>query len=262
MRLRRADRCIVCDGELPAGREAIWHRDIKRVTCLACSPGEAPVGGQAGASALREYEERHRRREQHAREALGGFGVFLSRALDEPSSTRVWQQGGQGEVRAGARLEKHLEGTAVQLLHDRRIPGHGKANIDHLAVGPGGVTVIDTKTHRGKVRVERVGGLFAPRRSVLRISGRDRTSLIDGVERQVDLVREVLTRAGHREIDVRGALCFPDVDGIPLFRQLIVRDVAIDGPKPVAKLAARPGVLSDGMVSRLWDELARSLPPA
>ena len=262
LRLRRADRCLVCDGELPAGHEAIWHRDIKRVTCLACSEGQGLVVGRAGASALREYEERHRRRERHAREVLGGFGVFLSRAFDEPSSTKVWQQGGQGEVRAGALLEKHLDGTAVRLLHDRRIPGRGRANIDHLAVGPGGVTVIDTKTHRGKVRVEQVGGLFAPRRSVLRINGRDRTGLIDGVEGQIDVVRCVLSRAGHHEVDVRGALCFPDVDGIPLFRQLRVRDVAIDGPKPVAKLAARPGPLSDELVSRLWGELARALPPA
>jgi hypothetical protein len=33
----------------------------------------------------------------------------------------------------------------VRLLHDRRVPRHGHANIDHIAVGPGGVTVIDTK---------------------------------------------------------------------------------------------------------------------
>jgi Nuclease-related domain len=61
--------------------------------------------------------------------------------------------------RAGAsalrELEKHLTGTIVRLLHDRRVPGHGNPNIDHLAIGPGGVTAIEAKTRLGKLQVER-----------------------------------------------------------------------------------------------------------
>jgi hypothetical protein len=41
-----------------------------------------------------------------------------------------------------------------------------------------------------------------------------------------------------------------------------VRDVVIDGPKPVAKLAARPGPLGINVVNRLWVELGRSFSPA
>ena len=181
LRLRRADRCSVCSDQLDIGAEAIWHRDTRTVTCTACA---GKVGqlfeGQPGASALREYNRRHQRREDHARQALGGPGVLLSRVIDEPSSTKVWRQGADGELRAGMRLAKHLTGSGVRLLHDRRITGHGHANIDHLAIGPGGVTVIDTNTHHGPIRVERVGGLFSPRRSVLLINGRDQTKLIDG----------------------------------------------------------------------------------
>ncbi len=153
------------------------------------------------------------------------------------------------------RLEKHLAGHPVKLLHHRLIPGHGKANLDHLAVGPGGVTVIDSKTHRGEVRVERVGGLFTDRHSILKIGGRDQTKLIDGVERQVKLVAGALTRAGVRDVDVRGALCFPDPDGLPL-RQLSVRGIVIDGPKPIAKLARRAGPLSADHVGQLAQQLA------
>ncbi|MBV9472028.1 MAG: NERD domain-containing protein [Solirubrobacterales bacterium] len=182
--------------------------------------------------------------------------------IDEPSSTKVWKQGGEGEVRTASRLEKHVAGTGVRLLHDRRIPGHGKANIDHVAIGSGGVTVIDTKTHRGTVAIDRVGGLFAPRRTVLLINGRDRTSLIDGVEAQVGYVRAALSCAGHKDLDICGALCFPNVDGLPLFRQLAVRDVAIDGPKPIAKLAGRQGRLGAAAVDLLWQELARLFPQA
>jgi hypothetical protein len=177
------------------------------------SPQEPPAVDRPGASALREYERRHQQRENHARQTLGGLGGLLARVIDEPSSTKVWKQGGEGEGRTASRLAKHLAGTSVRLPHDRRIPRRGSANIDHLAIGPGGITVIDTNTHRGKVQLDRVGGLFVPRRTML-------------------------------------------------LRRLSVRDVAIDGPKPIAKLANRPGPLAAEATSALAAELARLLPPA
>jgi Nuclease-related domain len=261
--LRQPDRCAVCGHELVAGDEAIWDLVSRTVTCLGCDRGEAPVvEGRAGASALREYERRRQVREQHARERLGGLGVLLARVIDERQPTKAWQQGGNGEVRAGARLAKHLDGHEVKLLHDRQIPGHGNANIDHIAIGPGGVTVIDAKTHRGKIRVDRVGGLFSARRSVLTIGGRDQTRLIDGVERQIELVRTALRRVVEDQIEVRGALCFPHIDGFPSLGQLSVREIIIDGPKPVAKLARRPGPLHLETIDRIWSHLGHSFPEA
>lgn len=207
---------MICQRELPAGQDALWHQDLRRAACLVCEAKDAEVhGGEAGASALREYERRHERREVHARAKLGALGVMLARVIDEPTSTKVWRQGGQGEVRSAERLTKHLGDAGVRLLHDRRIPCHRQANIDHLAIGPGGVTVIDSKTHRGAVRVDRVGGLFAPRRDVLLINRRDQTRLIDGLERQIGHVHQALRAAGRPAVEVRGALCFPNADGLP-----------------------------------------------
>jgi len=74
---------------------------------------------------------------------------------DTPADELVIDEAGASTA---VSLDKHLAGTGVLLLHDRRIPGDGGANIDHLAVGPGGVTVIDSKTQRGKIQVDRVGG--------------------------------------------------------------------------------------------------------
>jgi hypothetical protein len=182
--------------------------------------------------------------------------------IDEPTSTKVWRQGAHGEVRSAARLAKHLDGTDVRLLHDRRIPDHGQANVDHLTIGPGGVTVIDSKTHRGEIRVDHVGGLFAPRRAVLLINRRDQTRLIDGVERQVGYVRAALRDLGGPDVELRGALCFPNVDGLPLFRQPCMRDIIIDGPKSVSKLAARPGSLRPEDIDRVWRTLAHRFPAA
>ncbi len=227
------------------------------------TPVEPVDTGLAGASALREYQRRHDAREQHARDKLGSFGGFLAKIIEEPSSIRSWQQGGNGEVRVGARLEKLLDGTDVRLLHDRRLAGRGRANIDHLAVGPGGVTVIDTKTHRGKIRRDWYGGLFVERRTILRIEGRDQTKLIDSVEKQIDHVRRALSRVdAEPTIDVAGALCFPNVEGLPWIRRIEIRGISVDGPKPVARLAARPGSLEPDAVNRIWGYLARAFPPA
>jgi hypothetical protein len=220
------------------------------------------VVGEAGASALRTYEQLSVRRKAHARSKLGVAGTFLAAVVDEPQSMNAWQQGGQGEARAGDRLTKHLEGRGVRLLHDRRIPGHGQANIDHIAIGMGGVTVIDTKALHGQVKVDRVGGLFSPRRSRLLVGGRERTNVVSGVERQIGYVRAALADVGHEDIEIRGALCFIEVEGLPRFRQLQVRDVIIDGPKPVAKLARRPGPVNANTIDRVWRLLALQFPPA
>jgi hypothetical protein len=180
----------------------------------------------------------------------------------EPRSTKNWKQGADGEMRGGQRLAELLDGSDVRLLHDRRIPGHGRANIDHIAIGPGGVTVIDTKTHKGKIRIKRVGGLVSGRREVLVIRGRDQTSLIDGAERQIEHVRDALRRVGDDQLDIRGALCFPNGDGLPPFAGLKVREIIVDGTKAVAKLASRPGSLDSEGIERIRKYLCSSFPPA
>jgi hypothetical protein len=97
---------------------------------------------------------------------------------------------------------------------------------------------------------------------MLLIDGRDRTKLVEQVEHQVDIVRSELSHFGQSEIDVRGALCIPDVNGLPLFRTLSVRSIIVDGPKPVAKLARRPGQLSSDATDQIFRHLAAILPPA
>ncbi|MGI8576266.1 MAG: nuclease-related domain-containing protein, partial [Egibacteraceae bacterium] len=99
------------------------------------------------------------------------------------------------------------------------------ANIDHLAVGPGGVTVIDAENIRGRVRIQRTGGLFTPRLVALRVAGRDRAKLVESVERQMAEVRATLSDLGHPQVSVAGALCLVNVDGLPLFGTLALREV-------------------------------------
>jgi hypothetical protein len=113
----------------------------------------------------------------------------------------------------------------------------------------------------GEVRTAARGGLIRPRTEHLLIRGRDRTRLVDGVKRQVELVREALVAASE-QVEVRGALCMTDVDGLPLLGHTSVSGVAIDGPRYVAKIARRPGSLTEADVTRVASSLARAFPVA
>jgi Nuclease-related domain len=162
-------------------------------------------GGSAGRSAAREYERRRAQREQRARARLGPLGQTVARLIGDPQSTRAWKQGANAEIRVARQLAKHLNGRHVVLLHDRRIPGRGRANIDHITIGPGGITVIDTKSARGRPRIEMRGGFLSPRRELLLINGRDRTQLVDALEHQIEAVRTAIAELTTGELDVRGA---------------------------------------------------------
>jgi hypothetical protein len=72
--------------------------------------------------------------------------------------TLAWRRGASGERRT-ARLLASLERRGWAILHDLAIPGT-QANIDHLAIGPGGVVVIDTKQYRGRLRLDQDGMLW------------------------------------------------------------------------------------------------------
>jgi hypothetical protein len=63
-----------------------------------------------------------------------------------------WQKGADGERLVGGVLESlHEQGWRV--LHDISF---GTGNIDHVAIGPGGVFTIETKSHPGRLPVDRI----------------------------------------------------------------------------------------------------------
>jgi hypothetical protein len=83
-----------------------------------------------------------------------GWGVRF-----QPSPDAVaWRRGAVGERRT-ARLLAPLERHGWVVLHDLAIPG-SQANIDHLAIGPGGVLVIDSKQYRGALQLDPSGRLW------------------------------------------------------------------------------------------------------
>jgi hypothetical protein len=72
--------------------------------------------------------------------------------------TRAWRDGARGE-RATARRLRRLERHGYVVLHDLQVPG-SHANVDHLAIGPAGVFVIDSKYYRGALQLGGDGMLW------------------------------------------------------------------------------------------------------
>lgn len=213
--------------------------------------------GRPGASARREYERRREARRARVLARHPRFGRLLLALTGALAHEESWRKGAEGEERAAARLNALLHGRGVVLVHDRRMPG-SRANIDHLAIGPGGVTVIDTKRISGRVRVRRDGGLFSETHERLIVSGRDRTHLVEGVCRQVAVVAELLGSG----VGVVGAMCFIESGGLPLFSKPKLDGVHIAGPRAVARLARRDGPHGPDEVLEIAERLRGALPEA
>lgn len=269
MKLRYAGVCRLCGTELPARADAIYERATKTVRCVEC-PTDAmtepvleseesvalvePVdGGVAGSSARREYERRKTKDEERLRQKwgkLGGIAVALS---DEKQSTKAWATGAGGEERLGGRLDS-LVSESIAVLHDRRIPG-SKANIDHITVTTAGIWVIDAKRYKGKPELRIEGGLLRPRVERLLVGRRDCTKLVDGVLKQVELVRDLVG-----EVPVTGALCFVEADWPLIGGAFTTRGIHALWPKRLAKLLTE----ADGSVEvdAVRERLAAHFKPA
>ena len=256
MKLRYAGACRLCGTELPARADAIYERTSKTVRCVECppSPSAAPTGpvdpglaeppsddpapGVAGGSARREYERRKAKDEERLRQKWGRFGGIAVALSDERQSTTAWERGAVGEERLGARLDA-LASEDIAVLHDRRIP-RSKANIDHIVITRAGIWVIDAKRYKGKPELRVEGGILRPRTEKLLVGRRDCTELVDGVLKQVELVRDVVG-----DIPITGALCFVEADWPLIGGAFTTRGVHVLWPKRLVSLLteAEPGAV-------------------
>jgi hypothetical protein len=209
----------------PAGREEARPEPAGPSSQRFADPGIA------GSSARREYERRKARDEERLRYKWGPFGGIAVALSDERQSTKAWARGAAGEERLGARLDA-LASAEIAVLHDRRIPGT-RANIDHIVVTKAGIWVIDAKRYKGRPELKVEGGFRRPRVEKLLVGGRDCTKAVDGVIRQVELVRKI---AG--DVPVTGALCFVDADWPLLGGSFTTRNVHVLWPRRLAKALA------------------------
>lgn len=270
--------CLPCASPVVGGPVDIASDDARRLPAesvpddaAAHPPGardgdaspspEAPaaVVGTAGASARREYERRRARRQERVRAAHPRIAGVILALTDDPQSTTAWATGARGEELLGRRLDGLVD-SGVCVLHDRRIPGT-KANIDHIAVCPGGVFVVDAKRYRGRPRLQVEGGLFRPRIERLLVGSRDQTRLVGGVHRQVALVRDALAGSGL-DVPVRGVLCFVEADWPLVGGSFSVDGVSVVWPKKLADMLVADGALDALAIDAVHRTLAAAFPPA
>jgi hypothetical protein len=298
LRMRYPGTCCACGIALDAKTLAWWDGTTKQVTCFACLPADEPPSdpalptdevetpksvdppmtvqelgvedrGTPGAGARSERQRRSAKREERVRTKHPKVGGFLLAITDDPTSTKVWDQGAVGEEKVGAHLE-NARPQGIEVLHDRRIPG-SRANIDHLVIAPTGVWVVDAKRYlNAKIERRDVGGWF---KTDLRlyVGGRDRTKLIAGVHKQIAVVAQALQRAGHPDVAVHGALCFVDVetgwfakpfelDGVTVtWRKHLVAPMLAAGATPAADASEHLDEMRRSVVTRC---LADYFPPS
>jgi hypothetical protein len=213
-----------------------------------------PDAGQPGASARAEFERRQRA-DDAQREAT--YGRYLSPVVKlvagERQSTSAWDQGGRGEERVG-RLLSRAVGLDGVVLHDRSIPGRS-ANIDHIAIVPSGVWVIDTKQYTGRVQQRDLGGWFVSRPALF-VNGHDRSSLIEGVLRQVDLIEPAV----GPDVPLHAALCFADAEWGLLGRPFIIDNVHITWAHKLSVSLAERGPLTVDDIRQVAARLAVAFP--
>ena len=233
IKLRYAGTCAGCGKDVAAKTQAYYDRATRAVRCVPCgAPQElvenvevanaTPTHDIAGGSAAKEYSKRSerelakkeqriaddvewRRSIKEQRPLLGRIAAALTPAPQvgpESQPTVAWKVGAEGERRVAEVLAEVL---GIEVLHDRLVPG-SRANIDHIAVTPSGVFVIDAKKYSGGVEVRNVGSLFRIDER-LYVNGRDRSKIVDGVLGQVKVVRLALGDA-FADVPIRGVLCF------------------------------------------------------
>jgi hypothetical protein len=268
LKLRYPAVCAACGTALAVGTSAWWDARTREVTCAGCmgvegrpaiaQPPAAELDpGSPGASARREYLRRRHNRETSVRRRhplIGGLMLALNRP---PGHETAFLRGAAGEESVAKSLQRlTAKGDAI-ILHDRAMP-RSRANIDHLAIAPTGVYVIDAKNISGKVRVSRP--LFGDAKLI--VEGRNRRRLVDGLDRQVAAVRQALTDLGAGDVPARGVLCFTARAGFPLLGRLEVRGHRLHHVRALARKLNRSGPLDAEAIGALAESLASAFPPA
>lgn len=269
----RTVRCLAC----PTSRRPFEESAASHVADVP--EDDTPNWGTAGASAQRRFEEQESRRRARLSTrwvavavlsvfgAVGGaiFAAVLDvqatafvvlgavlpvlKLLTTPQHIDAWRSGAAGERAVGARLDR-LRPSGVLTLHDRRVPGR-RTNIDHIAVAPSGVYVVDTKNHAGKVSSTRDG---------LRVAGRRSDHMLTGVDSQMAVVRDVLDDQPLPADAIRGVLCFTRAE-LPWVRST-PKGIALLNPRGLARILRKPGPLTSDQVHHLATVLAQRLPVA
>lgn len=104
--------------------------------------------------------------------------MFTANRWYRPQIDR-WLRGAEGERRVGAALAE-LTADGWMALHGVSL---GRGDVDHILIGPGGIFTIETKSHRGRIPIDRIDPrmlkqAYAEKKLIERITGMEVQSLL------------------------------------------------------------------------------------
>ena len=148
-------------------------------------------------------------------------------------SAELWERGADGEHVTAAVLDA-LPSETWTVFYDVHWPGRKYANVDHVAVGPSGIFVIDSKNWSGMITI---------RDNVLRQSGHAREeAVVDAAEAALAVARVAPMVIPHHVLPV---LCFVREEPLTGW----ARDVMVcSTTNLVEQLTTRPEVLPPHLV--------------
>jgi len=148
--------------------------------------------------------------------------------------------------------------AGVRSLHDRHMPGR-RGRIAHLAVGAGGVYVIDVVRAKNASVEVRPADEPAPVARELLVGGRPMTSTVTATQGRVEIVRALLDEVGLSAVPVVGVMCFVDA-AVPTDPDLEVDGVQVTGKTGLPALVRSEGALEGDHLETLAEYLAERLP--
>jgi hypothetical protein len=180
--------------------------------------------------------------------ALTTIGLAWGLRFRMSEDAHNWRRGARGERRTARQLDR-LTDRGWVVFHDLAVPG-SRANVDHLAFGPSGIFLIDSKNWRGRL-------VFAP----------------DGTLWHGSYpMTAALATIGFEVAAIAGALGTPSsaveplivIHGItiPWGEQFLGGVGVLPGRQLVPTLLALPPRLSDQQITELAERAINRLRPA
>ena len=182
---------------------------------------------------------------------------MLTPASAEPQTTAVSATGPTGERRLARRLDDELPHTAI-VLHDRKVP-NTRGTIDHLAIAPSGIWLVDTKHYAGTVERRTVGAPWA-RRARLHLDGDDQTALADGMSWQTVAVRAHLDTIRVGDVPIRPVLCFAGSNWGRHTPPFEIGKVLVTTPGTLVTALSAHGPITGDTIARLAEHLDLAIP--
>jgi Nuclease-related domain len=177
------------------------------------------------------------------------FLAYGARVFNVHTDERAWRVGADGEEAVGARLEK-LRGKGWYLLHSVPV-GKNDSDIDHVAIGPGGVFTLNTKNHPG--------GKIWVAKYQMRVNGQV-VPYLRNANHEATRASKLLTKAAGFEVSVRSCVVvltgtiIPEVNIKQMPDDVMVLD-RMDVPRWFNK---RPAVLKPEQVEAIYAVARRS----